>query len=232
MMDFSKPLHLNIPNVRLHKLTSRVICLSSCSAILVIIGAVLSFLDRDETLEQYHTSEADNASSVHKFTDTPSGKVLSAVVLLLIALAVPCCGYMGARNSNKMCLCCFSCCNCIGGCLNIILICLTAVSMAGLASVQESCRPTADSSSAEEQCKEILKACKNFKSDSYKLDTYEGCYDFMLSSFPYLYGMSAIVIAFMCCSVSMECASAYWGKELYDELAENGESLHESDYEA
>jgi len=228
-MMILEPLHLNIANERLKKLTSKVICLSACAGILAIIGFVMGFFSKDEELEEFHTSSSNSASSEHKAASGPAVKVAGAVVGMLIAISVPCCGYFGARHNNKCAVGCFSCCNCIGGCLNILVMIGCVVGMVALGSVQDTCRPTADGSN--ENCKGIMKACENAKSDTYNLTTYEGCYDYMLASFPVIYGVLAFVIALKCCTVGLECCSAYYGKELYDEL-DNGECLHESDYEA
>jgi len=227
-MMILEPLHLTIANERMKKLTSKVICLSACAGILAIIGVVMSFFSNEEKLEEYHTSASSSLSSDHKMVSSTAVKVMGGVVVVLLAIAVPCCGYCGARHNNKCAIGCFSCCNCVGGCLNILVVMTCVIGMVGLGSVQDTCRPTAGGTN--EECKGIMQACENLKSDQYQLDTYEGCYDYMMASYPYVYGVLAFVIALKCCTVGLECCSAYYGKELYDEL-DNGECLHESDYE-
>jgi len=231
MFGLTESLHLNIKNQRLKGLTSRVICLSGCAAILVIIGMVVGFFDKDEELQEFHTSSTSEASSTNTTAASPMMKIAGYIIVALLALAVPCCGYWGARHSNRICLACFSCCNCLGGCCSIVLIILSILAMASLGTVQETCRPTAGSSTVK-NCEGIMQACKNLQSEKYTLDTYEGCYDYMVASYPYVYAALGVAIALRCCSVGFECASAYWGKELYDALDEDGECIHESDYEA
>lgn len=55
--------------------------------------------------------------------------------------------------------------------------------------------------------------------DLYDLKTYEGCLDYMVSYFPTAYAGLGVVLGLTCIAICFQCASARWGKELYDVLA-------------
>lgn len=65
----------------------------------------------------------------------------------------------------------------------------------------------------------VRKACKYHKSELYALDTYEGCLDYLVSMFPAAYAGLGIVLGLTSIAICFQCASARWGKELYDVLA-------------
>eukprot|EP00435_Cladocopium_sp_Y103_P031341 s771_g7.t3 len=142
----------------------------------------------------------------------PYGKVLVGSVALVLALIVPCCGFLGAKTNNRSCICCFACCNCCGGCLHILQAILIILIMVGLGSVETYCRQP-------DSCEGIMKACKYHKSDLYALSTYEGCLDYLVSMFPAAYAGLGVALGLTCLAICFQCASARWGKELYDVLA-------------
>lgn len=69
------------------------------------------------------------------------------------------------------------------------------------------------------RCFLVRKACKYHKSELYALDTYEGCLDYLVSMFPAAYAGLGIVLGLTSIAICFQCASARWGKELYDVLA-------------
>eukprot|EP00930_Biecheleria_cincta_P020782 TRINITY_DN15556_c0_g3_i1.p1 TRINITY_DN15556_c0_g3~~TRINITY_DN15556_c0_g3_i1.p1 ORF type:complete len:258 (+),score=48.09 TRINITY_DN15556_c0_g3_i1:77-775(+) len=223
----TKPFHMRFTNPRLEKLTSRVICLSVCAAFLVVLGVVLNFFSEDNIGDEFHVPESvSGGTASQQVAMTPQRKIMAAVGVLALALIVPLCGYCGAKKNNRSLVCCFSWCNCVGGCLNLLTVVLIAFSILGIGGVQSACSPS--SPDGKEQCKSIMDACSKFTSSEFALDTYEGCYDFMVSKMPFIQGILALVLALRCCSVCFECTSAYYGHELYKEM-DHGECIDSAD---
>eukprot|EP00438_Fugacium_kawagutii_P016449 Skav207239 [mRNA] locus=scaffold523:275736:278014:- [translate_table: standard] len=192
-------------------LTHRVLCLSAVAAAVVIAKYVIFFLSERNVLEEFHESQFAQEDKT-AFLEKPYSKVLVGALALVLALMVPCCGFLGAKTNNRPCICCFACCNCWGGCLHILQAILIILLMVGLGSVETVCRQPGS-------CEGIMKACKYHKSELYALDTYEGCLDYLVSMFPAAYAGLGIVLGLTSLAICFQCASARWGKELYDVLA-------------
>eukprot|EP00930_Biecheleria_cincta_P020780 TRINITY_DN15556_c0_g1_i1.p1 TRINITY_DN15556_c0_g1~~TRINITY_DN15556_c0_g1_i1.p1 ORF type:complete len:251 (+),score=42.50 TRINITY_DN15556_c0_g1_i1:55-753(+) len=213
----TRPLHMRFSNPRLEKLTSRVICLSVCAAFLVVLAVVLNFASGENILDEFHVPQnVTGGPASQRVAMTTQRKLMAAVGILVLALIVPCCGYCGAKHNNKSLVCCFSCCNCMGGCLNLLTSILIVLSMLAIGGIESVCIPS--NPEGKERCKSILDACSKFTSSEFVLDTYEGCYDFMMSKTPFIQGILAFLLALKCCSVCFECSSAYYGHELYKEM--------------
>lgn len=234
-------------NERSKTLTHRVLCLSGTAAAVVILKFVIFFLSERNVLEEFHEAKYAQKDKAD-WLEEPYGKILVVTGGLILALIVPCCGFLGAKTNNRPCICFFSCCNCCGGCLHILEVLLIILLMAGLGMVETHCRPTGT-------CQGIMDACKYHKShssrlsvsacftcfclriqewteeshgkkwlfgasgDLYDLKTYEGCLDYMVSYFPTAYAGLGVVLGLTCIAICFQCASARWGKELYDVLA-------------
>jgi len=227
-MEFAtRPFHMKFTNPRLEKLTSRVICLSVCAGFLAIVGVVMSFAHGENVTDEFHVPDTATGEKKMSWASmTQQQKIASALVVLALALLVPCCGYCGAKNNSKPLICCFSCCNCVGGCLNLLAVVGLAAAMIGFGTMKSVCSPSSED--GKEACKDILKACTKFKSTEYALDTYEGCYDFMMGKAPLVQGILAFVIVLRCCSVCFECASCRYGYALYGEM-DKGECINSAD---
>lgn len=207
------PFNMVFVNARMKTLTHRVLCLSGIAAALVIAKYVIFFLSERNVLEEFHESQyPQEDKAVVSILEKPYGKVLVGSVALVLSLIVPCCGFLGAKTNNRSCICCFSCCNCCGGCLHILQAILIILIMVGLGGVETYCRQPGS-------CDGIMNACKYHKSDLYALDTYEGCLDYLVSMFPSAYAGLGIALGLTCLAICFQCASARWGKELYDVLA-------------
>ena len=65
----------------------------------------------------------------------------------------------------------------------------------------------------------IFVAVSTTRGDLYALSTYEGCLDYLVSMFPSAYAGLGVALGLTCLAICFQCASARWGKELYDVLA-------------
>lgn len=218
---------MKFTNPRLEKLTSRVICLSVCAGFLAIIGVVMNFFSGGNVADEFHVPQKATGTATTSFSNmTQQQKIIAALFVLALALLVPCCGYCGAKNNSKPLVCCFSCCNCIGACTNLFAVIGIAAAIFAFGSMKTVCSPA--SAEGKELCKDIMTACSKFQSTDYVLDTYEGCYDFMMSKTPLIQGLLAFTIVLKCCSVCFECTSSHYGYELYKEM-DNGECIDSAD---
>merc|ERR1712000_424463 len=107
---------LHFSNSRVAMLTRRVLMLSSVSAVLVLIGGAVNLF---------------------------SGSASFPAVLfgIVLGLLVPMCGYCGAKNNDSNQMCCFCCCNFLGGCLQIVQIIMVIIVSQGLSAVLDHCDP-------------------------------------------------------------------------------------------
>lgn len=155
------PFNMQFVNERSKTLTHRVLCLSGTAAAVVILKFVIFFLSERNVLEEFHEAKYAQKDKAD-WLEEPYGKILVVTGGLILALIVPCCGFLGAKTNNRPCICFFSCCNCCGGCLHILEVLLIILLMAGLGMVETHCRPTGT-------CQGIMDACKYHKSRSSRL---------------------------------------------------------------
>lgn len=155
------PFNMQFVNERSKTLTHRVLCLSGTAAAVVILKFVIFFLSERNVLEEFHEAKYAQKDKAD-WLEEPYGKILVVTGGLILALIVPCCGFLGAKTNNRPCICFFSCCNCCGGCLHILEVLLIILLMAGLGMVETHCRPTGT-------CQGIMDACKYHKSHSSRL---------------------------------------------------------------
>eukprot|EP00439_Symbiodinium_sp_Y106_P057394 s126_g8.t1 len=125
-----------------------------------------------------------------------------------LSLVVPCCGYLGAKNNNRSCVCCFAWCNCLGGCLQLLYCMLIILFFAVLGVMQETCKPLPGVPVEQQKCPGIVKGCESMNSPDYDLSKYEGCYDYMVEMLPAMYAGLGIVLGFSCCVIWTERTSA------------------------
>eukprot|EP00933_Yihiella_yeosuensis_P071540 TRINITY_DN79745_c0_g1_i1.p1 TRINITY_DN79745_c0_g1~~TRINITY_DN79745_c0_g1_i1.p1 ORF type:complete len:250 (+),score=28.60 TRINITY_DN79745_c0_g1_i1:69-752(+) len=220
------PFRLQIENARLDSLVKRVLLLSCLAGFLVIISACFTAFARDDTIEEYHLLKGTGPGEAHRYVETPSNKIGMALIAMVFGLMVPCCGYWGARNNDRNLTFCFCGCNCLGGCLNIILICSMGFTLLCLTAVQSECRPVAGEKS--NSCPAIMETCSQMGK---KYSSYETCFAHLNDDIiPTVTTVLFIGIAFRSVAVLLECSSFVWGKKLYDELG-TGIYLHESESE-
>lgn len=194
------PFNMVFVNARMRTLTHRVLCLSATAAGLVVVKFVVFFLSDWNVLKEFHEEQlaAEDKTSI---LEGPFGKLIVGTFALVLALIVPCCGFLGAKSNNRPCICCFACCNCWGGCLSILQMIVIILVMVGLGSVETLCQ-------SPDSCPGLMKGCKNHKSQLYNLATYEGCLDYMVSMFPSVYAGLGVALGQLSCDLPSMCVSS------------------------
>jgi len=210
------PFTLRFHNARMEKLANRVICLAGTAMVLVVLRSACFFMTKWNVPQEFH-ADSTSVGQVQSL-NSPAGMIGFGIFTMLLSLVVPCCGYLGAKNNNRSCVCCFAWCNCLGGCLQLLYCMLIILFFAVLGVMQETCKPLPGVPVEQQKCPGIVKGCESMNSPDYDLSKYEGCYDYMVEMLPAMYAGLGIVLGFSCCVMSLQCASCYWGRDLYTEL--------------
>lgn len=140
---------------------------------------------------------------------------------IICVVLVPCCGYFGAKKSDKNLTCCFCGCNCLAGCGNIFFMAVLLLAWKGLRWMVDNCEP---GHSSQDQCSRI-----EWETMCPGLDpgyTAQECWRFMQdTAVPDVKTAFFLFLVFCIPSVTCQCLSFVWGKELYDVLKE-GQVIH------
>jgi len=91
--------------------TNKVLCLSGIALTFVILEIILEAAS--------YALSGTMANGI--------GRLVMSCVSFLVALAIPCCGWVGAKNRNSNLLCCFGCCNYLDGCADCLLTMLVGL---------------------------------------------------------------------------------------------------------
>lgn len=174
---------LPMANERLASLTKKVLHLSIAAAILAIANQVVSVALRQS------------------FNPAVSFLVIAC------ALAVPGCGYFGARNSDKNLTCLFCCCNCAGVVSTIVLAILSYVGYEAMKRIVDQCRPGYD------ECDGVdwTKICPS--------KTPAQCWKQVDDSLPTQRTALIFAAIFALPGCILQFASFWFGKQLHDELS-------------
>lgn len=188
---------LVIENPRLAVLTRRVLLLASLSASLSFLSMVLHVM-------------------IHK---VPGLTWIDMLLAIVIAIAVPCCGYWGARNNDENMVCCFCCCNLFSSCLSITVMVVLVVAYVYLDRLVGECAP----SSAAAWCPHVSDwhiYCP--LKHSY---TVEECYSYIAENLSMFRAFTIAAVVIRGPAVILQCLSFVWGRELYKVL-KKGEVIH------
>mmetsp|Transcript_88931 Transcript_88931/g.108780 ORF Transcript_88931/g.108780 Transcript_88931/m.108780 type:complete len:227 (+) Transcript_88931:58-738(+) len=220
------PFVLRFQNARLEKLTNRVMCLAGIAIVVLFLRFFAAFFIPTSLLQEFHTNESQ------EYTSSPVLKFGVPVLGLLIGLAIPCCGYCGARENNRPAICCFTWCNCILGTLQVLGVILCIIGAIALGLVTEKCKPgTTTDAQLIETCQGIMEGCKYMKSDHFDLHKYEGCYDHMASQMSTAMGFLGLGGALACCISCLSYASCYYGRQLHSAMEHQPICVDSSDSE-
>lgn len=207
--------------------TRCVLCLSGFAAVMVLMDVVAQII--------MYSRVPDS-----KF------KIIAVCIAGIIALAVPCCGWQGARDRSDSLLACFSCCSYFSGvvdCLVQVLGVFVVIIGVAFTNASEACAADASTPACdEEHRKKMLEACKslalninasiinstlspgrveNITAQADDLLNEQNCLDTM----QYLgYGLSVlgvVVVVARCFDMCFHCASGFYGSKLRHMLLED-----------
>jgi len=113
---------------QLRRIQKRVLCVSLVMAMYIILHFVVQYVfEVAEIQEGMRDVQAVTGSLGHaelRLLPVLLSGIPVAVVVIMVGLLVPLCGYFGARQNHRSLLCCFWSCNALGGCCS----CLSLVS--------------------------------------------------------------------------------------------------------
>lgn len=205
---------LRVANPRLATLTRRVLAVATISALLVIINTVSQGVMAPKV--------AANAWTVR----------LGGCALALI---IPCCGYWGAKNSNKGLTCCFCGCNCLGSTLSILGCITIFLGYRFTENIVNHCHPGAPQSS-HHTCPDMnqwdaICTLYGFPEHSVFNDPtaphspLQQCYG-KIEDLEHSFKIAVFVqIGLSIPIILLQCLSFCWGNKLYREL-KNGHVIH------
>jgi len=194
---------LRIANPRLASLTRRVLAVATLSALLVIINTVIQGV--------MAPTVAASAWGVR----------LAGCALALI---VPCCGYLGAKNSDKNLTCCFCGCNCLGSTLAILGCISIFLGYQFVENVVKHCNPgapqTSDHICPKMEQWDAICTLYGFPEHSVVDDpaALQKCYGKIEDLVHPLSIIVFIQIGLSIPAVLLQCLSFCWGNQLYREL--------------
>lgn len=197
---------LQVANPRLATLTRRVLMVAGLSALLVVVSTVI------------------------QRSMAPTTSASSAFVSLVLALLVPCCGYFGARNSDKNLTCCFCGCNCLGSTLGIVSVLTVYLGYHFVEGVVNNCDPsvppTSDFDCPDSKRWDILCQFYGF-GDQAAEDPNERdlCYRKIQDNLPDLKTALIFQLCLAIPTIVLQCLGFCWGNKLYRELQE-GHVIH------
>lgn len=199
-----------IADPKLATLTRRVLVVSGLAALVVILGTIV-----------------DCARGGYAIRD-PLG-VATTVFWLAVALAVPCCGYFGAKRSDSSLMCCFCGCSCFRGFAGIFMAIWLVHTMHSLRWVVEHCHPAIVGLVRQPDCPDRdgwKTLCTALTSYPDSLATLSDCYDKLHETYVegFAVGM-AVPLAFLIPALVLACLGFLWGSSLHSEL-KRGAVLH------
>lgn len=182
---------MHFVSTEMRKLTRRVLGLSCCAALLTVIAGVYNMV-------------------------SGSVSILFGIIAVLIGLAVPACGYFGAKNNSSNAMCCFCFCNFLGGCWQVAQVVMLYVLIQVLDYMLDNCNPSGyqlDGCPGPDQWRQI---CDQIGLDGANINE---CYAKMQDSADNLKTAVLALSIIMCIpGVLLQCCSFWFGKKLYDEL--------------
>jgi len=209
-------------------LVNKVLCLSGIAAFCVLAEAGTSIA--------VHLSD----KSVNRYW----GDIPMFLLLVLVALAVPCCGFIGAKRGSAPLLCMFSGCSfCEGAllCLSLIVI-ATFISMVshanrllkdcGLSSKGHSAHPNCnqkDHDTFKKVCSSLISGWNSTSANftlvsnpsTTNVTSYlkeQECLDTMQSFISILLPILVVFCILQVCSTCLSCCSGYFGCRLYQQV--------------
>lgn len=203
---------LRFNNARLEKLTNRVMCLAGIALVLLFMRLAVGLLIPSHLMQEFH-SQTDGFTAPGLTIGLPG-------LALMFGLIVPVCGYCGAKYNNRLAVGFFAWCNCLIGCLQVLLLILCILGLLAMGSVVERCKPGEAHRDVDllHACNEIMQGCKYMKSSNFDLAKYEGCYDYMSSEMSPVMGFLGLCAALSCCVGCLAFASCCWGRELHSAM--------------
>merc|ERR1712146_304244 len=146
-----------------------------------------------------------------KFHDMTSSSIYLVTTILIVAcsLLVPCCCYLGARNSDQNLTCCFCGCNCLAGCCSILGVLAVLLIFVGVQWLANNCEP---GHSTESQCSRVddkwTQMCPSLP-EGY---TAHDCWQYFRNTLvPDLRISFIVFLALGLPSIALQCLSFHWG---------------------
>mmetsp|Transcript_97232 Transcript_97232/g.187437 ORF Transcript_97232/g.187437 Transcript_97232/m.187437 type:complete len:231 (-) Transcript_97232:122-814(-) len=188
---------LEIQDARLASLTRRVLVLATISATIVI------------------------AKTVWELVYNQGTPAVASVIAAILGLAVPACGYFGAKKSDQNLTCCFCGCNFLGSCGQLLTLCSSWALYKFAAYVVDHCDPGKKDPN-DDSCKLNWKQIFCQKNPDW---SDQHCYNFVEDQERALKTavMTATLISIPL--ILLQCLSFCWGKKLYDVL-KAGDVIH------
>jgi hypothetical protein len=189
---------LQIHNARLAQLTKRVLIFAIISMVIVAINFILGLVRPAPS------------------TGAPISPLYGGLATLACGLLVPCCGYWGAKNSDKTLTFAFCCCNGLGCLCNIVAIVSMFLVSKGLQQWTSSkCEPGAETGNTCPSQQGWKSLCPNKEEHA----CWKYLQDDILPNYQ-TFMMISIIVSIP--AIILQCLSFYFGKELYDTLNQGG----------
>lgn len=141
--------------------------------------------------------------------------------VFLLALIVPCCGYLGAhRKQRTCCTCCFAWCNCCTGFIQVLVVLLCGLGIVTMSILTVHCKHgLTKEAPVQDACLNVMYSCK-YRKNQFDPTTYDRCYEHMFGHLPLAIGFFSVLLALHSFIGCIACASFWWGRKLYSSSTE------------